>query len=290
MTVQRVFIVGGTGNIGKRVVQDLLAKDIPVTLYARQPDKVRALFGDLVQTVQGDFSDLSPLQAGIQGHTRLFLLVADFSQFVKTKRTIAEYAYAAGVEQVVDVSSFGVNIGWRTSAIGVHHYLAEQAIFDIPDRKYFVALRAGRFMSNHFDMAAPIRDNGLFDTHEADLKQGWISTEDIGAVAAVVLSDSADKHGDAVYNLNGEALNSTERAAILSRVVGKEIKYQQVSVTAKYDAIMQSGHFSHVLAVDLIDNMGNFPYDVVTPVIEILLRRKPQTLEEYLTLNKSSIN
>lgn len=287
MTIERVFIVGGTGNIGKRVVQDLIDNQIPVTLYTRTPSKVQS--HALIQTVQGDFSDLSALKQGIQGHTRLFLLVSDMSRFVNTKTEIAQLAYDAGIQQIVDVSSFGVNIGWRTSAIGVVHYLAEQAIFELKNRKFFVALRAGRFMSNHLTMAAPKRDGALFDTYQPDEQQGWISTEDIGAVAAVVLREPVEKHGNAVYNLTGEVLTSKERAAVISRVVGKEIPYVTVPVLAKYDKLMESGHVPHVLAVDLCDNMQLVPNDIVNPAIEILLRRKPQTLEEYLTANKDKI-
>lgn len=292
MTVERVFVVGGTGNIGKRCVQDLIDNQVPVTLYARQPEKAVALFSnnDLVKTVKGDFSDLTPLQEGIKGHTRLFLLVSDFSQFVETKVNIAKYAYEAGVEQIVDISSFSVNMGWRSSFIGVNHYLAEKGIFDLPKRKSFVALRAGRFMSNHFSQAAPIRDGAIYDTHDPEEKHGWISTEDIGAIAAVVLRESVEKHGDAVYNLSGEVLSSAERAKILSRVIGKEVKYVTISATQKYDKIMESGYFSHVFAVDLVDNLSNEADAKVTPIIEILLRRNPQTLEEYLTLYKNQLH
>jgi hypothetical protein len=74
---ERVFIVGGTGNIDVKTVNDLLAKKVAVTLYARSPSKIASLFPTdaNLNTVQGDFNDLSALKEGIKGHTRLFLLV-----------------------------------------------------------------------------------------------------------------------------------------------------------------------------------------------------------------------
>ncbi|KAG2206218.1 hypothetical protein INT46_006386 [Mucor plumbeus] len=291
MSSERVFIIGGTGNIGAKTVNDLLDNKIPVTLYARSPEKVASLFShgkDLVNVVQGDFKDLSPIKEGIKGHTRLFLLIGDFTDFVNTKRTIATYAYEAGVQQVVDLSSFTVNIGWRTSAIGSEHYHGEKAIFDIPNRANMVALRPGRFMSNHFNMTSPIANNAIFDTVEPDLPQGFISTNDIGAVAAVILREDIKKHGDAVYNLTGDVVTSAERAAIISRIVGKDIKYIKVTPVQKYKQIIATGLFNHVLALDLCDNLENCDDAKITASIEILLDRKPETLEEYLTTNKDN--
>ncbi|CAO3654707.1 unnamed protein product [Mucor fragilis] len=290
MSAERVFIVGGTGNIGVKAVNDLLDNKIPVTLYARSPEKVNALFSsNLVSVVQGDYSDLSPLKEGIKGHTRLLLLVGDFSDFVNTKKAIATFAYEAGVQQVVDISSFTVNMGWRSTVIGSHHYYGEKAIFDIPNRGHFVALRPGRFMSNNLGMARPIADKGIYDSTEPNLAQGWISPNDIGAVAAVVLREDVKKHMDAVYNLTGDAVTPAERAAIFSRITGHDIKYIQVSPVQKYHKIMESGHFAHLFAIDFVDNLESNDDSTITPAIEILLGRKPETLEEYLTANKDKI-
>ncbi|KAI8644217.1 hypothetical protein BD408DRAFT_413495 [Parasitella parasitica] len=292
MSTDRVFVIGGTGNIGVKAVNDLVHNKVPVTLYARSLEKVASLFshaGDLVNVVQGDFQDLSPIKEGIKGHTRLLLLVADFNGFANIKKTIATYAYEAGVQQVVDISSFTVNMGWRSSFIGTQHYYGEKAIFDIPNRGYLVALRPGRFMSNHLHMVRPIADNGLYDNADPESRQGFISTNDIGAVAAVVLREDVRKHGDAVYKLTGDIVTSVERAAILSQVTGKNIKYIQVSSVQKYNKMMESGKFPHILAMDLCDNLEGVEDDKVTPSIEILLGRKPETLAEYLHANKNSI-
>lgn len=292
MSSERVFIIGGTGNIGIKTVNDLLDNKIPVTLYARSPEKVASLFShgkDLVNVVQGDYKDLSPIKEGIKGHTRLFLLIGDFTDFANTKRTIATYAYEAGVQQVVDLSSFTVNIGWRTSSIGSEHYYGERAIFDIPNRANMVTLRPGRFMSNHLHMTNPVATNCIFDTADPDQPQGFISTNDIGAVAAVILREDVKKHGEAVYNLTGDVVTSAERAAIFSRVIGKEIKYTKIAPAQKYKQIMASGVFNHVIAIDFCDNLDGCDDAKVTPSIEILLNRKPETLEEYLTANKDSL-
>ncbi|CAO0797420.1 unnamed protein product [Mucor circinelloides] len=290
MSAERIFIIGGTGNIGVKAVNDLLDNKIPVTLYARNPQKVASLFSnDLVSVIQGDFKDLSPIKEGVKGHTRLFLLVSDFFDFVNIKKTIATYAYEAGVKQIVDISSFVVNLGWRSTSIGSIHYYAEKAIYDIPNRGHFVTLRPGRFMSNHLGMMRPLTDKGLFDNGAPDSPQGWISTNDIGAVAAVVLREDVNKHMDAVYSLISDVVTSNERAAMLTRITGQDIKYTQISPVEKYHKIMESGHFPHVFALDLVTDLDGHGDDKPSPVIEILLGRKPETVEEYLTANKNNL-
>lgn len=294
MSFERVFIIGGTGNIGSKCANDLLAKNVAVTLYARNPEKAAAMFthhnkSDLVNIVKGDINDLSSIEDAIKGHTRLFLLISDFSSFAKTKQRIAEYAYKAGVKQVVDISSFTVSMGWRSSHIGSHHYFGEKSVFDIPNRGHFVALRPGRFMSNTLTAGRPLADGAVYNITDVDVPQGWISTNDIGAVAAVVLSEDIAKHGDAVYHLTGEVLTGGQYAQILTRILGREILYHQVSPAQRYAKIMESGHFPHLLALDFCDNLELEANAQVTPCIEILLGRQPETMEEYLAANKSSI-
>ncbi|CAO3654594.1 unnamed protein product [Mucor fragilis] len=290
MSAERVFVIGGTGNSGAKAVKDLLDNKIPVTLFARNPEKVASLFSsDLVNVIQGDFKDLTPIKEGIKGHSRLLLLVSDFFNFVNIKKTIATYAYEAGVKQIVDISSFVVNLSWRSTAIGSIHYYAEKAIYDIPNRGYFVTLRPGRFMSNHLVMMRPLADKGIVDIEAPDAPQGWISTNDIGAVAAVVLREDVNKHMDAVYSLIGDVITSNERAAMLTRITGQDIKYTQVSPVQLYRKLMESSHLPHGFAVDLVTGMNGHGDDKVSPVIEILLGRKPETVEAYLAANKNNL-
>lgn len=51
--------MGGTGFIGYHIVQELLRRNIAVSVLTRQPDKYRSLFPDGVQFVQGDLDTLS---------------------------------------------------------------------------------------------------------------------------------------------------------------------------------------------------------------------------------------
>ena len=286
---ERVFIVGGTGNVGSRTVRNLIAKDIPVTLYARNPEKVNALFSgnELVKTLQGDYNDLSPLKEGLKNHSRLFLLISDFNKFSQTKETIATYAYEAGVKQIVDISSAYASFAWRSNFIGHVHRSAEEAMLNIPNRGYLVALRPGRLMSNLVVFEIP--HNGVVaSSTEPDVSEGWISPNDIGDVAAVVLSEDIEKHKDAVYELNGDVVTPAQRTDIFTRAVGRPFIYKKISVAERYNILTSLGHISHHVAFAVCTSLATTDslLPVVTDGMEILLGRKPETLEKYIFDNK----
>ncbi|GAA5806162.1 hypothetical protein EDC94DRAFT_360369 [Helicostylum pulchrum] len=291
ISTERIFIIGGTGNIGSKAVQDLLSNKVALTLYARTPSKVEAMFPqsqNSINIVEGDLIDLTSFKQSIKGHTRLFLLLTNFNGFAQKKKEIAQIAYEAGVKQIVDISSFTVNLGWRTSYIGTTHFDAEKAIYDLPNRGKFVALRPGRFMTNALMADRPSADNKIFDSVDADSRYGYISTNDIGAVAAVVLTEDIEKHADSVYSLTGDMVSPNQRAQIVSDIVGRQISYQQITAAQKYHIIMGLGHYDHRMAMDLCGPLSSPDTSAVTPEISILLGREPETLKEFLNANKSA--
>ncbi|CAO3650635.1 unnamed protein product [Cunninghamella echinulata] len=236
-TPERVFIIGGTGNVGQRAVEDLLANKVPVTLYARNPSKVANLFPShygndkLLSVVQGDVNDLTPLQAALPGHSRLFLLVNDLINLPTLKESIAKLAYDADIQQIVDISSISVGFSWRADFIGYQHYLAEKNILELAEqannKRSFVALRPGRFMSNILSFDRPSAEKGI----------GWISPNDIGAVAAVILQEDIQKHGNAVYEMVGDVVTPKKRAELFTAVHDRPYSYQQISALAKYQLL-----------------------------------------------------
>ncbi|KAG1170444.1 hypothetical protein G6F70_007659 [Rhizopus microsporus] len=287
---ERIFIVGGTGNIGTALVRELLAKNAAVTLFTRSPDKVNALFSrnPLIRIVQGDLQNLTVLKEAIKGHTRLFILVGGLDDGVPIKTAIATYGYEAGVRQVVDISSVYASASTRGTLLGDFSQREEEEILRIPNRGYFVALRPGRFMSNMFYVDPP-RDDVITDTSEPDELCGWISPNDIGAVAAVVLTDDVEKHKDFVYELNGDAVTGNQRAEIFTRILGRSITYKKVSAVEYYNTFITKIYpNNHRMGYDLATKKVCFDknFSTITDGIEILLGRKPETVEEFLIKNK----
>ena len=288
-TTERVYIIGGTGNIGTATVRELLKKGMSVTVYARSPIKAQGLFGDndKLAIVEGDLNDLKPFEESITGHTRLLLIVTDLSRIATLKISLAQKAYAAGVQQIVDLSSITSGDSWRTSTIGRAHRVAEEGILAIQDRGAFVALRPGMFMSNQFhqDTHSIKSMNTIVGIAEPTGVQSWISSNDIGLIASNIFQDPIEKHGDAVYNILGDLVTCEGRAQILSKILGRTITYTKVSQEQMYQSLTEQAGFPHLVAYDFLGLLSN-PV-TITPGLSILLGRQPETLAQYLEANKS---
>ncbi|ORZ03157.1 hypothetical protein BCR43DRAFT_482839 [Syncephalastrum racemosum] len=288
---ERIYVLGATGNIGIKAVQDLLRNNKQVTILVRDPTKAVSLFGEnsKLAVVQGDYDDLSPFKNSIKGHDRLMLLVADLRRMCAIKTAFAEIAYAAGVKQIVDISSWTVAAPWRGNFIANAHRSAEENIVAIKNRGTFVALRPSRFMASMFyiDVHTIKKANAIIGTGEGDVPEPWISTNDIGALAAIVLQDPIDMHGDMVYEMVGQMMTSIERAQLLTKVLGREIQYRKVSAQECYANLRYQTGFPHALAYTIANTSTRG--DVKTKGLPILLGREPETMEVYLQANKDAL-
>jgi uncharacterized protein YbjT (DUF2867 family) len=253
-------------------------------VYARDPNKVATLFGknDHLNVVQGDYSDLEDFKNSIAGHERLFLLLVGFKDMVYLKETMAKLAYTAGVKQVVDISVCQtINPTWRGNAIAETHREAEEAIYKLPNRGNYVALRPSSFFTNHFfsDIRSIQAANNITSSLPANDKRSWISTADVALVSLNVLTEPVEKHGDAVYEMTSQRLSGNERAEILSRVLGKEINYVEVTPKQEYENYKNHVNMPHVMAYSLVDYS---PGGYVNRGLNILLDREPETFDVWV--------
>ncbi|ORX47450.1 NAD(P)-binding protein [Hesseltinella vesiculosa] len=291
MAPNKIFIVGGTGDVGSQTVKFLLAKGALLTLFARSAEKVAKLFGahhPQISVVEGDYADLTPLQNAMVGHQRLFLLAAITVtfDFAKIKQAIAQAAYDQGVEQIVDLSSMAAGWRWRAFFSADDHWRAENAMLTIPGRKRLVIIRPGRFMSTlvQFDAPAIRLHNALQGTDAPQDKSPWISSKDIAELASVVLTEDPAKHGDMVYEMVGDLLTYEETAQVFTRVLGRPITYQVIDPVARYKLFTEKIGLPHSLAY----NLAALDLTVLpeTRGLPILLGRSPESLEAYLTEHK----
>jgi uncharacterized protein YbjT (DUF2867 family) len=130
--------------------------------------------------------------------------------------------------------------------------------------------------------------NGNFITSftSPNEKKMWISTTDISALAVNALTESIEYHSDCAYEMTSEALSENERAQLLSKVLGKDIKYVQRSALEEYKANVSLG-MPHETAYALVENFQQ-GQGHITRDLPILLGRDPESLEAWLEQNKQA--
>lgn len=238
--------------------------------------------------VKGDYDDLDAFRNAIQGHTRMLMLVTHLERLVDIKRSFGSIAYESGVEQIVDISSH-CNVTNRGPCI-YPHYAAEEALFKLSSEtgNHLVTLRPGNFMSNHLQNEAHTIKvfNMITGVGAPHLLSTFIDPRDIADVAVSVFLDPVEKHANFVYDVQTEALSNKKRAEIFSKVLGREIGYEQEDPQIIYDRLIQCG-MSHLMAYESL-GMGLYNFNDPTPQIKILTRREPRKFEDWIRENRQA--
>ena len=272
-----ILVTGATGNIGREVVAGLHLNGQAIRAAAYDDaDAKRVPAG--VPTAIFDFADPKTYGPALDGVDRVFLMrPPQITDMESTLNPFADYAKSVGVKQIVFVSLLGVDDNPR-----VPHYAAEQHLktLGVP----YTFLRPSFFMQNlNTTHKREIQERDEIYLPVGKARTSFIDTRDIGAVAAIVLSQAG--HEDVAYSLTGgEALDYYQVADIFSEVLGRTITYKDPSSLAFLFATVRHGtplKFALVMSM-LYRTTKKGIADVITDDVSRLLGRPPGTFRQYV--------
>lgn len=278
----RLLVTGATGNVGLEVVKALKSSrdssEVQTRVAVRSSSSKNAIFEGL-DCVPLDFVNPATYAAALHDVTGVFLVRPPALGDVERHMfPFLDAAAKAGVQHIVFLSLVGVEQHTYTP-----HYKLEQHLKK--SSMSWTFLRASFFMQNLSGIhRADIQErNGLY-LPVGDGRTSFVDARDIGAVGAQVLANPG--HENKAYDLTGsEALSYTEVAAILSRVLGRAIKYHKLSVFRFFIRELYYGRpFLFVLVMCFLytgtkKGMSAF----VTDEVQRILRRPPITFEQFAT-------
>ncbi|TDC21404.1 NAD-dependent epimerase/dehydratase family protein [Streptomyces sp. 8K308] len=216
------LVTGATGNTGRHVVAELVRGGERVRALTRNPAAAEATFPAEVDLVAGTHTAPETLDAALGGVDRLHI-------------TVTAGLAAVGPELVrraVDAGVRRITVLW-----GGYVGPVEQAVAD--SGAAWTRLEAQEFMSNTLTWADSIRAEGVV-REPYDHPSALVHEADIGAVAATALLD--DGHAGNAYNLTGpESLTTSERVALLSRALGRDIDFVRITHEQAVDRLMSTG-------------------------------------------------
>jgi uncharacterized protein YbjT (DUF2867 family) len=114
----KAFVAGATGQTGRRIVQELVARKIPVRALVRDIPKARNILPAEVELVQGDVLDRQNLTAALGDATVVLCATGAKPSFDPTgpykidyegTKNLVDAAKAKGIEHFVLVSSLAVS-------------------------------------------------------------------------------------------------------------------------------------------------------------------------------------
>lgn len=213
-----ILVTGATGNVGRNVVEQLLAAGEDVRAMTRDP--ANAHLPDGVEVVSGDFRRPETLPPALEGVARAFLFAVGGHM-----RPFLDLGRERDLQRVVLLSSSSAAAP-EQGALGRSHADHEEVVRSsgIP----WTFLRPGAFMVNDRRWAGQIRETGVVRAPYGDSATAPIDERDIAAVAVTALRE--DSHEGQAYILTGpESLTPVQRVAILSEVLGRELRFEEVT-------------------------------------------------------------
>lgn len=229
-----ILVIGANGNIGRSAVRHLVAAGVRTRALVREPSRAET-HGGKVELARGDLGDPSSLAAAFTDVAKV-LVVAPGPDVVAQEAAAVRAAQAARVDEIVLVSSLGVDCGGVAG--GPLHLPGEKLL--VESGLSWTVLRPSEFMTNARWWAATIRASGAVYAPTGEGQVGFIDPEDIGAVAARVLTTPG--HDRAIYRLTGpEALSTADVAACIAAAIGSPVTHVDVSEDAFRTSAREAG-------------------------------------------------
>lgn len=273
----KILVIGATGNVGRPLVKDLIAKGEAVKAASRGGKPVDGAEGVAFDIMK---PDLDTLFAGVD---RMFLMLpGGYSDSKGLLLPLVTAAAARGIK-IVFQSAYGVNaddsIPYRQVELAV-----EKA--GVP----YVILRPNWFADNFHGFWKHGVSHGQISVPAANGTSSFIDVRDIAASAAAALTSS--RFDNRAFDLTGPAaLSYGEAAETLSGVLGRKIAYQHMEPEQFVSVLTGAG-----LPADYAQFVTSLFHPVregwsggVTDHVMALTGRAPHSLRDYAQHNKAAL-
>ncbi|MFI9811937.1 NAD(P)H-binding protein [Saccharothrix variisporea] len=256
-----IVVTTPTGNTGRRVVRGLLDRGAPVRVVARDPSHLPDDVRERVEVVPGSHADPDVVTKAFAGADTVYWVPTPDRRTTDFRTAYTEFTEAAcrafteqGVRRVVGVSALGRGTavageaGLVTASLAMDDQIADTGV-------HYRALTMPSFMDNVLRQAETIRDHGVFfDMLSGDRKLPLCATRDIADVALRLLLDDSWHGRGEVPVLGPEDLSQNDLAAVMTEVLGRPVRYQQVPEEA-FEARMVEVGMSESFARGMVDMM-----------------------------------
>jgi uncharacterized protein YbjT (DUF2867 family) len=233
-----ILVTGATGNVGREVVNLLLADGQSVRAVTREP-AIAGLPSD-AEVVGGDPSRPTTLASALRGIEAVLVSPRALGDATAGAATAELLALAAeqDVERVVALSAATVEYpaGYRRFAD------AFKAVEDAVKTSglQWTFLRSADYAANTLAWAPQIRSASVVRGAYGDAATSTIHERDVAAVAARALVNPA--HAGHSYVLTGpQSLTQRDKVRLIGEAIGKELSFEEVPPEQLRQAMLAQG-------------------------------------------------
>ena len=279
-----IVVTGATGNLGSRIVRELLER-MPATevgVSVRDTAKAAELASLGVRVRRGDFTDPGSLAHAFESATQVLVVSSNASgdSAVAQHRTAIDAAVEAGAERVV-YTSHQASAAESLFAPMSDHAATTDHLTTLG--RPFTALRNGFSASTVPFLIGPALKSGMI-VAPADGPVSWTTHADLAAADAAILAEPGRFEGETPALTAPETHDLEDIARILSELSGREIRRvvapddEWLRGLTKYGVPPEQAQV--LLGMFLATRRGEFA--VTDPTLEELIGRPAQSIRSVL--------
>ena len=222
--MKRILVTGSTGNVGREVVAQLLARDVSVRAMTRRPEA--AGFSAQVEVVRGDLGAPDSLDGCLKDVDTVFLLWTAPSQdagpvIERITKRVGRVVFLSSphktphpfFQQPNGLRLLQANIERLIEASGCEWTFVRPGIFSANSKMWW---------------AGQIQSSEVVRWPYVDVQTAPIDEHDIAAVAVHAMCESG--HGHKEYVATGpQSLSQREQILIVGEVLGRKLRVQEIT-------------------------------------------------------------
>jgi uncharacterized protein YbjT (DUF2867 family) len=261
-------VAGATGKVGSVVATELLARDVAVTVIARDEAGGLQWAKRGAEVAIGSLDDRTFVARVVHGADGFFTLLPENvppDDFHGARRCMAD-AVASGVQEggvhhVVMLSAIAASLPDGNGPAKDLHYCERQLAMHA---KQLTRLRACYFQENVLGAIPAAVDGGIYPNFLAsvDAPIPMIATADIGRFAAHALLNPPQR--SETIDLLGPPYTIRQVAAALGRVLGKDVEVVDIPAALQSDTLVEAG-IPRPIADAVAEMFGAFNAGLIKP-------------------------
>jgi len=288
---------GRQGRTGRHISEMLLKRGVPVRAFVHKIDdrseRLRKLGAEIFE---GDFLDIRSVQRAAQGTSAIYFAYPVQDGLLDATAAMAVAAREAGISRLVNLVMLQSSPDAPTPRMR-QNYLSEQ-VFEWANIGA-VHIRATIFYEN---LAAMVRQSL---PAEGAVRLPWgsentvlplVSAEDVGRLATGLLTAPSLPSGG-TYRMIGATISLKEIIATFARVLGKNVRYEEISDEEWRRAAAARDYNPHAIehlsslwrAIRGAAIQPNDPNYAITDTIEKIGGAKPKTFEAFVREGESEL-
>jgi uncharacterized protein YbjT (DUF2867 family) len=234
--MEKVIILGATGNIGTAVLKNLKNKNVEVFAGVRAEKDFEEVSQWGAKPVIVNFTDQESLNKALAGMDRVFLVTPLMQNPEKITQMVIDAAKLNGLKHIVRSTASGADANGQIQM--ARWAGASEDLIRASGLNYTI-LQPTSFLQNVVNYhSQTIKNYNGFYLPVGDAQTALLDINDLGEIAAIALTN--DEHFEKTYHLTGLTYTYEQIADELSKITGRKISYVDVPEEKAQESMLTS--------------------------------------------------